>query len=768
MKEKLNNALNDIDQRFIEEAARADQFSGHTSKILKIILIPAAAAVVTLCLFALKKPQPGGVDLIQPPPAASEALTLETETAESTAEISENAAQTPDDGVFSCDKHKHINDDSGTVTAEVPGTVVFSAELPVYGNSVMVSEQDGTYRLYCHLGSFLVEPGDIVGEGEELAGAGCPEGSDREVRAVQTADQDIKRFVLQYYSGVQDTDIRQVLESGGYDREKAQSLKENGVLPLDTQTLTDRNTQPGWQSGKYFGTDFYSEEMCYGVPVEVHSYQTGTVIKVSEGWNDGLGNYIIIDHGAGLATVYGHLGEIRVSEGQTVERSEVIAMTGSTGYTGKYGDILHFEIRENGTAMVEISVSANDDEGQYPEHDPEEENSIIADICSRGSEYDQIGAQLLIRDSVMPLDEENMLVTTENGYDEWKGGMHYGVDLAGTNDSSQVYSYQSGVVLEAAGDGWNYGMGSYIVIDHGSGLVTVYAHLSRVDVSEGKHVEKGEIIGMTGDTGYATGIHLHFEIRENGEISPVMGSLTDSAAYEQTAAPGTEICSVSDGVVEFTGNVQTYGQTVVVRGTDGHLVMYCHCSSILVASGDTVQSGESLAIAGSTDRSGQAVISAEIIDEDKLALLKELEVSPGEEDLPATPLIWPVGGEDGGVISEKMYGYGGYYGHKGIDIRAPKGADVFAAGQGTVTKAEWYYGYGNCVMIDHGSLVTVYGHLDSIAVTEGQEVSCGEVIGTVGSTGETSTGGLHFEVMNGDEQLDPVSCLPPHKSEMNG
>lgn len=673
MKEKLNNALNDIDRRFIEEAALADRSSGHASKIFRIILIPAAAAaVVALCLFALKKPQPGGVDLIQPPPAASEVHTPETETAESTGETTEGDDQEDHSWLFSCDDHTHIacDTENAEITATAPGTLVFTGELPEYGKTAMISEQDGTFRLYCHLGGYLANPGDVIDEGEAFAEAGCPGGSDQLVIAQQVADIYIRAYILSYYGNIQNEDIGAILsDSGvnsGFDKEAAQALRESGVLPLDTLTLTDRNTQVGWQSGQYFWNDFFSEEMSNGVPVEVHSYQTGTVIKVSEGWNDGLGDYIIIDHGAGLATVYGHLGEIRVSEGQTVERSEVIAMTGSTGYTGTYGDILHFEIRENGTAMVAISVSAIDDEGQYPEHDPEEENSIIADICSRGSEYDQIGAQLLIRDSVMPLDEENMLVTAENGYDEWRGGMHYGVDLSGMNGSSQVYSYQSGVVLEAAGDGWNYGMGSYIVLDHGSGLVTVYAHLGRVDVSEGEQVEKGEIIGMTGETGYSTGIHLHFEIRENGEISPVMDSLTDSAAYDQTAAPENSF-------------------------------------------------------------------------------------------------IWPVGGSDGGEIAEMMYGYGGYYGHKGIDIRAPKGTDVFAAGQGTVTMAEWYYGYGNCVMIEHGGLVTVYGHLDSIAVTKGQEVSCGEVIGTVGSTGEITGASLHFEVAADDVQMNPIDYLPWHK-----
>lgn len=770
MKEKLNNALNDIDRRFIEEAALADRSSGHASKIFRIILIPAAAAaVVALCLFALKKPQPGGVDLIQPPPAASEVLTPETETVESTGETTEGDDQEDHSWLFSCDDHTHIacDTENAEVTATAPGTLVFTGELPEYGKTAMISEQDGTFRLYCHLGGYLANPGDVIDGGEAFAEAGCPEGSDQLVIAQQVADIYIRAYILSYYGNIQNEDIGAILsDSGvnsGFDKEAAQALRESGVLPLDTLTLTDRNTQVGWQSGQYFWNDFFSEEMSNGVPVEVHSYQTGTVIKVSEGWNDGLGNYIIIDHGAGLATVYGHLGEIRVSEGQTVERSEVIAMTGSTGYTGKYGNILHFEIRENGTAMVEISVSANDDEGQYPEHDPEEENRIVAEICRRGSEYDQIGAQLLIRDSVMPLDEENMLVTAENGYNEWRGGMHYGVDLSGMNGSSQVYSYQSGVVLEAAGDGWNYGMGSYIVLDHGSGLVTVYAHLDRVDVSEGDRVEKGEVIGMTGDTGYATGVHLHFEIRENGIISTAMGNVTGHTHKHRWVSEGTPVNSSVDGLVWFVGEVPDLGKIVVLSSDNGRLTMYSHCSQTVVLPGDEVAAGERVAIAGNPDGSGMTVIAEEEIDSILLSYYAS-KATDGHLLQSETKFIWPVGGEDGGVISEPMYGYGGYYGHNGIDIAALAGTEVFAAGSGMVVKAEWYEGYGKCVMIDHGDgLVTLYGHLGEIYAVQGQEVTAGDVIGGVGHTGQTTTCILHFEVRLNDEQVDPTPYLPWHK-----
>lgn len=120
-------------------------------------------------------------------------------------------------------------------------------------------------------------------------------------------------------------------------------------------------------------------------------------------------------------------------------------------------------------------------------------------------------------------------------------------------------------------------------------------------------------------------------------------------------------------------------------------------------------------------------------------------ISDSESPESASRFGWVVGG-DGGAISEMMYGYGGYYGHKGIDIAADLGTPALAGDDGTVILADWYYGYGRCVMIDHGDLVTLYGHLDEISVTEGQEVRRGDIIGTVGKTGEVSNPGLHFEV----------------------
>lgn len=90
---------------------------------------------------------------------------------------------------------------------------------------------------------------------------------------------------------------------------------------------------------------------------------------------------------------------------------------------------------------------------------------------------------------------------------------------------------------------------------------------------------------------------------------------------------------------------------------------------------------------------------------------------------------------------------GGYRRHSGVDLAAPTGTPVRAASSGRISTAGWQGGYGLLVAVDHGkSTQTRYGHLSRIAVSPGQDVRSGDVIGYVGTTGLSTGPHLHYEV----------------------
>ena len=90
--------------------------------------------------------------------------------------------------------------------------------------------------------------------------------------------------------------------------------------------------------------------------------------------------------------------------------------------------------------------------------------------------------------------------------------MHTGVDF-GAGEGTPIKASADGVVVSAGAQG---GYGNATIIDHGNSLATLYAHQSRMAVSAGQSVKRGQVIGYVGHTGYATGPHLHFEVRVDG------------------------------------------------------------------------------------------------------------------------------------------------------------------------------------------------------------------------------------------------------------
>ena len=123
--------------------------------------------------------------------------------------------------------------------------------------------------------------------------------------------------------------------------------------------------------------------------------------------------------------------------------------------------------------------------------------------------------------------------------------------------------------------------------------------------------------------------------------------------------------------------------------------------------------------------------------------------------------IWPCNGpitSPFGYRTHPIFGTTIY--HAGMDIGVDYGTPIHAADGGTVILAGWCGGYGNAVIIDHGNgLQTLYGHNTSVAVSEGQAVSQGEVISYAGSTGYSTGPHCHFEVRENGEAVDPMGYL---------
>lgn len=128
-----------------------------------------------------------------------------------------------------------------------------------------------------------------------------------------------------------------------------------------------------------------------------------------------------------------------------------------------------------------------------------------------------------------PLDSNFRYITTYFGYDAEMSRIHKGIDVGNSGiRNANIYAMQSGTVHTVVNyclhnyGGWGKncgcggGFGNYIIIDHGGGLATLYAHCGSINVYEGQHVDKGDVIGSVGSTGWSTGFHLHFEVREYG------------------------------------------------------------------------------------------------------------------------------------------------------------------------------------------------------------------------------------------------------------
>lgn len=127
----------------------------------------------------------------------------------------------------------------------------------------------------------------------------------------------------------------------------------------------------------------------------------------------------------------------------------------------------------------------------------------------------------------------------------------------------------------------------------------------------------------------------------------------------------------------------------------------------------------------------------------------------------ATPSIWPLTGWiSSGFGSRRDPFTGGTDFHPGLDISGNTGQEIQAPADGTVVDASYTGNYGNLVTIDHGfGITTRYAHLSRFAISPGQEVRRGQVIGYVGTTGRSTSSHLHYEVLVNGRLTNPLNLL---------
>ena len=153
-------------------------------------------------------------------------------------------------------------------------------------------------------------------------------------------------------------------------------------------------------------------------------------------------------------------------------------------------------------------------------------NKAYAEIIEKEDdlmeEYKKAAAQLAAQSTYVggkfmwPLPAANNVVTCPYGMRKHpitgKYKLHTGVDLR-CSTGTKVYAANAGTVTTS---GYSSAWGNYIIINHGGGYTTLYAHLSRRNVAKGDKVKQGDVIGQSGNTGYSTAPHLHFEINKDG------------------------------------------------------------------------------------------------------------------------------------------------------------------------------------------------------------------------------------------------------------
>lgn len=178
------------------------------------------------------------------------------------------------------------------------------------------------------------------------------------------------------------------------------------------------------------------------------------------------------------------------------------------------------EIQSIGEDAVKLSSASIESLKKRADQLEAESASLMNEILELQSKASYAGGDMiwpLPADRTLPTGGGKFGMRIHPIFKVWK--MHTGVDIGGPWDAN-ILAVNDGVVIKS---GWSSGYGNRIVIDHGGGIATLYAHANTRLVREGDKVTKGQVIALVGSTGYSTGPHLHFEVFVGGErVDPLL------------------------------------------------------------------------------------------------------------------------------------------------------------------------------------------------------------------------------------------------------
>ena len=347
------------------------------------------------------------------------------------------------------------------VFASAEGTVLKAAEnSEEFGNYVLIEHSDGNKTLYAFCGGIFVKEGQKVDAGDKIA--------EMHINTLsgETGNEQISKSVcFRFITGEigEDTDI---------------------FIDVETGEMVAVNRS---EEADSLESELSAKEIAKSI-----GYMTLEEITAAGYYPSWMqpNSYIIYDEN----------GNPTIEKGGELIPEDLVGRPEFTG-TGAF-----FTVVNTGDPFMKIYPNTK---AEYDLHGFIQNIYYLwPDGSYNLSPYDMEAFMGTLMEFVWPCEE--IVISAEK--DAYKG--HAGIDI-GYNRGSEIYAAANGTVVVASYK--NTGYGYHIIIDHGNGYQTCYAHCSELLVEVGAEVKAGDLIGKTGSTGNSTGNHLHFEIRLNGE-----------------------------------------------------------------------------------------------------------------------------------------------------------------------------------------------------------------------------------------------------------